>query len=200
MQTLHRSFVMNRRVQILAEHLASLIPETEPLNGLDVGCGSGEVAASICQLRSHVSIRGIDVLVRPQTQIPVQQFDGFAIPFPDCHFDFTMLVDVLHHADDAERLLAECVRVSRQFVLIKDHYCNSIWDDWRLRLMDWVGNRSYSVALPYNYLSTSQWKTMYDNRGLSPQKTIDKLHLYPQPVSLIFDSNLHFISRLKIGS
>lgn len=199
-QTLHRSLVMNRRVNILAQHLASLIPETESLQGLDVGCGSGEVAEGVCQLRSNVTFQGIDVLVRPQTRIPVREFNGFKIPFGDRHFDFIMLVDVLHHADDAHLLLAECVRVSRQFILIKDHYCNSFWDDWRLRLMDWVGNRSYGVALPYNYLSTSQWKTLYETRGLVPAQTIELLNLYPSPATLIFDSNLHFISRLEISS
>jgi ubiquinone/menaquinone biosynthesis C-methylase UbiE len=191
---------MNRRVSILAKHLASLVPETESLSGLDVGCGSGEIAESVRQLRSNVTFQGIDVLVRPQTRIPVRQFDGLNLPFSDNYFDFTMLVDVLHHADDATTLLAECVRVSRQFVLIKDHYCNSKWDDLRLRMMDWVGNRSYGVALPYNYLSTQQWEKLYETRGLSPITILDRLNLYPDPVSLIFDSNLHFISRLDIAS
>jgi SAM-dependent methyltransferase len=191
---------MNRRVRTLAEHLASLLPETDSLQGLDVGCGSGEVAQSVQQLRSKLTFQGIDVLVRPQTQIPVRQFDGLNIPFPDRSFDFIMLVDVLHHADDAATLLAECVRVSRQFILIKDHYCNSKWDDLRLQLMDWVGNRSYGVALPYNYLSTQQWEQLYETRGISPARTLEKLNLYPDPISLIFDSNLHFISRLDITS
>lgn len=191
---------MNRRVSILAKHLASLIPEIESLQGLDVGCGSGEVAECVQQWRSNVTFQGIDVLVRPQTRIPVQQFDGLKIPFGDRHFDFIMLVDVLHHADDAGVLLAECVRVSRQFILIKDHHCNSRWDDGRLRLMDWVGNRSYGVALPYNYLSTQEWETLYANHQLSPQKTLDCLNLYPPPATLIFDSDLHFISRLDLSS
>ena len=188
---------MNRRVSILVDRLSRLIPETQPLQGLDVGCGSGEVAYWLTQKRSNISLQGVDVLVRSQTHIPVQQFDGLTLPFADNSVDFIMLVDVLHHTEKPDRLLAECTRVSRQFILIKDHYCNGWWDDLRLRFMDWVGNRSYGVALPYNYQSTSQWQDLFSREKLVTEQTLTQLHLYPRPASYIFDSNLHFISRLQ---
>ena len=161
---------MNRRGNVLVDRLSSLIPENQPLQGLDVGCGSGEVAYWLTQSRSNISLQGVDVLVRSQTHIRVQQFDGLTLPFADRAFDFLMLVDVLHHTENPDRLLAECARVSRQFILIKDHYCNKWWDDLRLRFMDWVGNRSYGVALPYNYQSTHQWQNLFDREKLVAEK------------------------------
>jgi len=55
--------------------------------------------------------------------------------------------DVLHHTQDPAVLLREAVRVSRSFVLLKDHLDENILDDVTLRLMDWVGNRPHGVVL-----------------------------------------------------
>ncbi len=191
---------MNRRVSVLATHLANFIPETASLKGLDVGCGSGEVGLQLMESRPRVSLTGVDVLVRSQTAIPVKQFDGKTLPFGDNSFDFVLLVDVLHHTRYPAELLAECDRVSRQFILIKDHNCNSNWDRLRLRFMDWVGNRSYGVALPYNYLSSLQWQQLYQQVGTCREGTIANLNLYPVPLSWIFDASLHFVDRMAVKS
>ncbi len=197
MQTLHRSLVMNRRVRVLAKHLANLLPENQPLTGLDVGCGSGEVAVAVKTLRPTVKLEGVDIFVRPKTAIPVREFDGRTLPYPDNSFDFVMVVDVLHHTHDPKQVLGECTRVAKHAVLIKDHYCNSGFDEIRLRFMDWVGNRSYGVALPYHYLSSSQWKIVFSELEWFPEVTKRKLDLYPVPFRYIFDANLHFIARLQ---
>ncbi|MBO9997753.1 MAG: methyltransferase domain-containing protein [Cyanobacteria bacterium SID2] len=199
MQTLHRSLVMNRRVRVLATHLANLIPDNPSLTGLDVGCGSGEVAVAIQALRPNVTLEGVDVFVRPQTALPIREFDGKTLPYPENSFDFVMLVDVLHHTHDPKQILKECTRVAKTAVLIKDHYCNHWFDDIRLRFMDWVGNRSYGVALPYNYLSFRQWNVLFDELRWFPEVFKRKLKLYPVPFRYLFDSNLHFVTSLKAG-
>src|SRR5689334_3260350 len=67
---------------------------------LDVGCGDGTIDALIQQKRPDVSIRGVDVLLRPATRIPVDLFDGKKFPFDDGSFDTCLFVDVLHHTTD----------------------------------------------------------------------------------------------------
>jgi SAM-dependent methyltransferase len=146
---------------------------------------------------NSVQIKGVDVLVRQPSRIPVAAFDGGRLPYADRAFDFVLLVDVLHHTDNPEALLKECLRVSRKFVLIKDHLCNSRLDNWILRSMDWIGNRPYGVALTYNYLSSTAWSNLFSKLGLSEDYRQTKLHLYPFPFSLIFDANLHFVARLR---
>ncbi len=64
--------------------------------------------------------------------------------------------------------------------------------------MDWVGNRGDDVNLPYNYFSIKNWEFLHRQYGLVPDIQLSQLNLYPQPLSLIFDSNLHFLSLLKI--
>ncbi|MGC9504901.1 class I SAM-dependent methyltransferase [Baaleninema sp.] len=196
MQTLHHSLVMNRRVRVLANHLATLLPKNQPLTGLDVGCGSGEIAVAVNALRPNAKLEGVDVLVRPKTAIPVRQFDGKTLPYPDNSFDFVMVVDVLHHTHDPKAVLAECTRVAKQAVLIKDHCCNSWFDEIRLRFMDWVGNRSYGVALPYHYLSSRGWNAIFGEIGWFPKVMQRRLNLYPVPFRYLFDRNLHFVAKL----
>ena len=98
----HDKAVFKRRIQVLAQALADFLPRNARV--LDVGCGSGTLAKGIMTLRPDVTIEGIDVLVRPNTEIPVTEFDGNTIPWPDQHFDVALIVDVLHHTDDPVRV------------------------------------------------------------------------------------------------
>ncbi len=118
-QLLHDRLVYGRRTRLLAEKLSVHLPRDAPV--LDVGCGDGKVDSLITRLRPDVAIQGIDVLVRPQTCIPVIRLDGATIPHPDASFDVVMFVDVLHHCQDPAQLLARAKRVTRSSVLIKDH-------------------------------------------------------------------------------
>jgi SAM-dependent methyltransferase len=195
---LHRAVVAGRRIRQITHHLSMMLPESRPLKGLDVGCGAGELALLLQQSTQEVSLEGVDVLVRPNSVIPVVEFDGNTLPFNENSFDFVVISDVLHHTDDPVALLKECARVTRTHVLIKDHLCNSKLDELILGLMDWVGNRGHGVYLPYNYLSTGQWEAAYEQAGLTVQLDERHLVLYPFPFSLIFDQGLRFIARCTV--
>src|SRR5436305_2456254 len=131
----HQRAVQTRRVQRLAERLASVVPARGTV--LDVGCGDGGVARTLLDQRPDLEVTGIDVLVRPHTLIPVAPFDGTTIPYPDDSFDEVMFVDVLHHTDDPAVLVAEAARVARRGIVIKDHLVAGIAATRTLRFMDW---------------------------------------------------------------
>lgn len=193
----HARSIMGRRIKVLASEFANQLPTDESLQGLDVGCGSGEVATLIMEKRPNVKLYGVDVLVREDALIKVTGFDGLHLPFADNSFDFVMLSDVLHHTDNPEPLLKECSRVAKEYVIIKDHYSENRWDNIRLSFMDWVGNRGYGVRLPYNYLSRSQWQQAYNQANLVEDTKNTDLNLYPKPFTWVFDSTLHFVERLR---
>jgi 2-polyprenyl-3-methyl-5-hydroxy-6-metoxy-1,4-benzoquinol methylase len=95
---IHGSYVHIRRVRVLSDCLAELIPPHSRV--LDVGCGDGLLASLIVRRRPDVEVLGVDMLMRDQTQVPVAEFDGRRVPYEEKSFDAVMFVDVLHHTDD----------------------------------------------------------------------------------------------------
>ena len=188
----HDRMVFGRRIRSLADALAGVIPPKARV--LDVGCGSGTLAKAILARRPDISIEGIDVLVRPSTDIPVTRYDGQTIPWGDGAFDICLFVDVLHHVDDPEALLREAKRVSRQGIVIKDHFREGVLAGATLRAMDWFGNASHGVVLPYNYLSPPEWDRVWSNLGLKVRSMTKRIGLYPRPFSWLFERNLHFVA------
>jgi len=191
---IHGKLVFGRRVRRLAAALVDRLPADARV--LDVGCGSGDLAALVMQLRPDVTIEGIDVLVRPGTAIPVHAYDGQHIPFPDNAFDAAIVIDVLHHTDDPQAVLAEIARVA-PVVVIKDHLRDGLLANATLRFMDWVGNAAHGVRLPYNYLSRREWSGIWQALGLRTSAFATRLSLYPRPASWLFDRGLHFVTILS---
>ena len=195
LKRIHRSVVFERRVRVLAESLAEWIPSDASV--LDIGCGDGRIASLVKIRKPSVNIEGIEFAPRPTCLIDCKAFDGKTIPYPAASFDVSMFVDVLHHSEAIEALLSEACRVSRQFVLIKDHLAESAVDLVILKLMDWVGNRPHGVILPYNFQSRAGWNQYFRAAGLNVCQWRDHISLYPRPFSAIFGRQLHFVALLE---
>jgi SAM-dependent methyltransferase len=186
--------VHERRVRVLARHLADLIPEGARV--LDVGCGDGRIDALIGEHRPDLELSGIDIGVRDETLIPVQEFDGLTIPLADDSMDVVMLVDVLHHAEDPHKLLSEAARVAEKAIVLKDVTPLGPGSDATLRFMDWVGNARHGVPLPYDFWTQEQWRDAFARLDMRVEAVKHRLGLYPWPASLLFEKRMHFILRL----
>ena len=146
---LHTKLVYSRRTKVLALLIAKAMPDGGRM--LDLGCGDGMVSSLVMKEMPKCVIYGVDVKRRAQTAIPIHIFDGRNLPLKESSFDAILIIDVLHHAENAKRLLREALRVTRRYIIIKDHFLRRGWDRFILQFMDWVGNRSQDVVLPYNY-------------------------------------------------
>jgi SAM-dependent methyltransferase len=195
LDTIHGGYVLQRRVRVLSGHLAQLIPPSASV--LDVGCGDGLIARLIGEKRPDLHLEGIDVLVRPQTHVPVQEFDGRTIPRATGSVDVVTFVDVLHHTEDPLVLLREALRVASRAVIIKDHCRDGLAAGPVLRFMDWVGNARHGVVLPYNYWPERRWTKAFQTLGMKVIERRGRLGLYPWPASWVFERKLHFIARLE---
>lgn len=190
----HEKLIFNRRVSVLVQRIGALVPSGSSL--LDVGTGDGQIARMIGAEQPGTTVRGIDVLLRGKTHIPVELFDGKVIPVADKGVDVVTFVDVLHHTEDPGILISEAARACRNCVIIKDHLSENPFDHFTLRLMDWVGNAPHGVVLPYNYASRAAWEAWFDKAGLKVETFQTDIPLYPFPLSLIFGRKLHFVARL----
>lgn len=195
---LHCRLVGNRRVIKLSSWLARVLPRAQLFRGIDVGCGSGEIARALMERRPDLLVSGAEVVEREGAALESTIFDGSHLPYPDDSFDFTLLVDVLHHTTTPESLLKECARISSRYILVKDHYCQTGYDLVRLSLMDWFGNAVVPVPLPCHYLSRAEWAAIWQALNLRVVECHDRLELYPSPFSRLFDAGLHFIALLEV--
>ena len=194
-ENIHEKSVYGRRIGSLQKHLSAMLPETGTV--LDVGCGDGLLASLLAEQLPNTKFQGIDVLIRPETKIPVAEFDGLTIPMEDNSVDAVMMVDVLHHTEDPEILVREAKRVARKWFVLKDHTRNGLLANSTLRFMDWVGNARHGVVLPYNYLSKSEWDTVFANVGMTVDEWNAKPKMYGPLVDLVFGRSLHFVARMN---
>ena len=197
-EAVHGRVVFGRRIRRLAKLLADLIPSDA--NVLDIGCGDGALARRIMEIRPDVRIRGVEVIVRQETHIHVEKFDGVTIPFGDQGFDAALLVDVLHHLEDPNPLLKEAGRIAPSAVIIKDHLKEGFLADRTLRFMDEVGNARFGIPLPFTFWTRTQWDSAFKSLGMEKVRWDENLGLYPWPASLVFDRSLHFVARLALAS
>lgn len=197
-ESLHQRCILQRRRDCLVRAVSAALAPWRPARILDVGCGNGEITLGIAAACPQpVAVEGVDVLVRPDIRIPVVQYDGLRLPFPDNSFDAVMAVDVLHHADSPTALLAEMTRVARRGVVLKDHNRDGLLAQSTLELMDDVGNRRHGVRLVYHYLSRAEWSAAFAANHLAVASMNPVRDLYPFPLNLAFGRSLHFVAALE---
>lgn len=194
---IHGRLVHPRRLRVLADLLARSIPEASRV--LDVGAGDGRLARRLLEARPDLTLAGVDVKVRRECAIPVEEYDGTSLPWPDGAFDDVMLIDVLHHAEDPETMMREAVRVARRGLVIKDHLRQGVLAGTTLAFMDRVGNLRHGVAMTYDYWTPERWRATFDRLGLEG-KWETRLELYPRPLRPIFERSLHYFVRFEVSA
>lgn len=91
---------------------------------LDVGCGTGEFTWRCAETLPRAQVLGIDVLpqqveyarrhhARFAPRLEFREGDAFALELPDNHFDLVTCRHMLQSVPEAERVIAELIRVTR---------------------------------------------------------------------------------------
>ena len=129
---------------------------------LDVGCGPTRLSARVAETL-NLKIQGTDTWKPEKALVPFRLSKGKRLPFKANSFDSVFLFDVLHHVkgkEDRENLLAECRRVARRSVIIKDHYYSNFFQRQYLKAMDFFANLHVGVSTPFEFISRKKWEQM----------------------------------------
>ncbi|MBN1585439.1 class I SAM-dependent methyltransferase [Candidatus Uhrbacteria bacterium] len=130
---------------------------------LDIGSGT----CNVCEILSGLGHRVTPLDVRDLSfsdSIKPVIYDGNRIPFGDNEFDKSLLLTVLHHTPDPERVLLEAKRVSREIVMIEDIYVSRLHRRLTF-LFDSLLNLEFT-GHPHSNRNDGQWRETFGRLGL----------------------------------
>jgi len=154
-----------RALECRAERFSAIFKEWLPTTGskiLDIGGGWGFYGAAMEKLGYDVTV--LDV-IRPSFQkSPVLIYDGNRIPFDRNAFQGSMMVTMLHHVHEPEKLIREMTRVTEDFVIVvEDLYHHRIGFFWTV-LRDMFYNAEW-LGHPKQFKKHEEWIRIFEDRG-----------------------------------
>ena len=96
-----------------------------------------------------------------------------------------MLLTVLHHTPDPEKVLLEAMRVSKRVIIIEDVYSNKV-QQYMTYAMDTLVNLGHS-SMTYTNKNVAEWRAVFQEQGWTLKKAT------PRRVLLFFTQMTYVI-------
>jgi len=130
---------------------------------LDIGSGSCNVCEILMQKGYDVTPLDVQNLSFVDNIAPII-YDGNKIPFKDDEFEFSLILTVMHHTPNPEKILAEAKRVSKKIIIIEDIY-ESRLHKYITYFMDSLLNLEF-FGHPHTNKNDKEWKETFQNMEL----------------------------------
>ena len=131
---------------------------------LDLGCGTCNVSEVLSESGYKIMLLDIQNLSFVDNMKPII-YDGDRIPFDNNKFDKALILTVLHHTPNPEKILNEAKRVSKGIIIIEDIYSNWL-HEYITYFFDSLLNLEF-ISHPHTNKSDAQWKKTFEKLGLN---------------------------------
>ncbi|MFH1592603.1 MAG: class I SAM-dependent methyltransferase [Candidatus Woesearchaeota archaeon] len=158
----------------VAKIISDLCPDNSYI--LDYGCDDGSTAKRVMKFNPSLKIVGVDIQSNRPAKIPRKTYDGKKIPYPSNTFDIVMSLDVLHHTKNIPEHIKEMKRVSKKYLIIKDHMRYGFFSKLLISFTDYISNVSYGIKCAFNFPLKKEWYQMFKEQNLDLIKNPKKLN------------------------
>ena len=165
--------VLRYRARQKVRFIRPYLPRLEkPLVVLELGCGEGFVGEHI-QRAMQAEVALADIVDMNRTGLTHTLCEPGKLPWFADTFDLVVLYFVLHHAEDAAKVLQEARRVSRQRVIVVESVYQSPLGLKVLTALDKAANRMRHwrhMAAQEEHLAfrtTADWRVQFASAGMS---------------------------------
>ncbi len=131
---------------------------------LDFGCGDLLFSQVLLKQLPRLKITGVDIIdvsIHPENMRFVL-YEGKILPFADNSFDTVICIYTLHHCENAEKSLKECLRVAKKRVLIIESIPRTAIEKRIMKFIDWIVNawKPTPIPLSYQFLTEKDWNRL----------------------------------------
>ena len=143
---------------------------------IDIGAGDGKVGSLVStRMGKDVTLVEVQDYKLPEVTLPMNLFDGKKLPYKDGQFDSSMMLMVLHHADQPLKLLEEAIRVTNGKIFVMESvYFNREHRQLGM-VLEWMFNRVFDddTHWPCNFQTPSGWMDTFANYNLKMEKSVN---------------------------
>lgn len=140
-----------------------LTPFLEQGNILDVGTGNGGLEAVLKSKRFN--IQGLDIKNKSLFgDIVPDIYDGENFPYDKDAFKNSMIVTVLHHTTNPEKILSEAKRCSGRILIVEDIYTNT-FQKYLTFFTDSLVNMEF-IGHPHSNKTDMEWRSLFRKMNL----------------------------------
>jgi ubiquinone/menaquinone biosynthesis C-methylase UbiE len=151
---------LEKRAESITALFENQLPQKSRI--LDLGGGWGFYSEPL-KKRGHETLV-LDVVKPGYQKAPVVLYEGEKIPFADKSFDVTILVTMLHHVPDPEKLVREVRRVTKKKVIVvEDLYHHGLGRFWTI-CRDRMLNMEF-MEHPHQFRKHEEWLEFFGKQG-----------------------------------
>ncbi len=131
---------------------------------IDIGTGSGQF--SLVLKEDGHQVTSVDIKDKTNTNlITPTVYEGEMLPFDTNSFEISMLITVLHHCPNPEKVFQEAVRVSKSRIFVlEDVYSNFVMK-YLTWWMDSLMNLEF-IGHPHTNKSEHDWECLFKENNL----------------------------------